>query len=232
MSALRGLVSGDVAPLVSGLDRRIERAEAHTRAAFDGAGDSERALRRDVAVIAGVSATMLALKAVKLLPSIPFAPGYKLVVLTPLYIVAATLTHSRFGATLCGLTMGTVAFLMGDGRYGPFEILKHLAPGLVCDMLLPSMTRDGRTPGRASLALLGAATGVGRVVTVFVVMLALSPPALAYAGLVPNLIFQVTFGAMSGYVSEHVVRLIRGRTVVRSSEPEGHQHPNEPEVES
>ena len=31
---------------------------------------------------------MLGIKALKLLPGIPFAPGHKLVLLTPLYVVA------------------------------------------------------------------------------------------------------------------------------------------------
>ena len=61
--------------------------------------------------------TMLGVKALKILPGIPFMPGYKGVILIPLYLVAARVTRTRFGATLTGLTMGTVAFLLGDGRY-------------------------------------------------------------------------------------------------------------------
>ena len=44
--------------------------------------------------------------------------------------------------------------------------------------------------------------------TVFLVTLALTPPALAYAGLAPNLMFQVTFGILSGYLTGHVVRAV------------------------
>src|SRR6185436_19984040 len=83
---------------------------------------------RDAAVIAGISLTMLSFKAVKVLPNIPFLPGYKQAVFTPLYILASVLTTTRAGATITGATMGTVAFLQGDGRYGVFEILKHVAP--------------------------------------------------------------------------------------------------------
>ena len=59
--------------------------------------------------------------------------------------------------------------------------------------------------------------------TVFLVTLALTPPALAYAGLVPNLIFQITFGALSGYVSGHVVRAMS-----RSLEALGPESANQP----
>jgi len=60
------------------------------------------------------------------------------------------LTRMRWGATLTGATMGTIAFLMGDGKYGVFEILKHVAPGVVVDLLLPVFRRGGAS--RASSA--------------------------------------------------------------------------------
>src|SRR4029079_17662156 len=133
---------GDVGPIVRRLERQIARAEQH--AVEHGAAARDRAFVRDVSVIAGVSVTMLGIKALKILPSIPFAPGHKLVVLTPLYIVASLLTRSRGGATLNGLVMGTVAFLLGDGRYGIFEILKHVTPGIVCDLLVPLVASPSR----------------------------------------------------------------------------------------
>ena len=46
-------------------------------------------MSRDAGVIVGLSLTMLGIKALKVLPSIPFAPGHKLVLLTPLYVVAS-----------------------------------------------------------------------------------------------------------------------------------------------
>ena len=41
----------------------------------------------------------------------------------------------------------TVAFLLGDGRYGIFEILKHVTPGIICDLTVPLLVRGGRQPG-------------------------------------------------------------------------------------
>ncbi|MDF1702277.1 MAG: hypothetical protein P1V36_14080, partial [Planctomycetota bacterium] len=82
---------------------QIAKAEAH---AVGQLGEAGRTLARDVGVIAGVSLTMLGIKMLKLLPSIPFAPGHKGVLLLPLYVVASRLTTTRLGGTLTGLTMG------------------------------------------------------------------------------------------------------------------------------
>ena len=57
-----------------------------------------------------------------------------------------------------GLTMGTVAFLLGDGRYGVFEIAKHVSPGVLVD-LFHGVTRRlagrGRLRGVIAWSLLG-----------------------------------------------------------------------------
>ena len=209
---MKRLGRGDVQVLVRGLERQIARAERHA----EGQGVNAR-LVRDVGVIAGVSVTMLGIKALKVLPSIPFAPGHKLVVLTPLYVAATLLSRSRFGATLTGLTMGTVAFLMGDGRYGVFEILKHVAPGLVCDAVIPLMVRrtgagtaphEERGPGAVVWSLFGGLVALGRFATIFAVTLAVQAPAVAWAFLVPGLTVHVVFGVMSGYVSHPIARAV------------------------
>ncbi len=198
---IKQLGRGDIRPIVQNFERQMARAEEHT-------ADAPEAIRKDVSLIAGIALTMLAIKMVKILPSLPFAPGHKMVLLTPLYIVAAALTKSRFGATLTGLTMGVVAFLMGDGRYGIFEILKHIAPGLLCDLLVPLLMRKTKPPGPAAWTAVGGTVGLGRFTTVFCVLLAVQPPAVAYALLLPGLIANVVFGLMSGYVSYHLLRAV------------------------
>lgn len=205
-ASVKRLARGDVAPIVDRIERQIARAEAHARE--QGVGERGRAFVHDVGVIAGLSLTMLGIKALKVLPSIPFAPGHKLVLLTPLYIVASVLSYSRFGATLTGLTMGTVAFLMGDGRYGIFEILKHVTPGLLCDLLVPLVLAGGRRRGPVVFSILGGVIGAGRFATIFVVTLTVQPPAIAFAMLIPGLTIHTTFGVLSGYVSYHLVHAV------------------------
>jgi len=188
--------------------RNVDRAEEHLEGqALDERG---RAVAGDVAIIAGVTLSMLVFKAMKIVPGVPFAPGFKLVVLTPFYVVAALLTRSRFGATWMGLVFGTVSFFFGDGRYGVFEIAKHVAPGSLCDLLVPLVARRGagkdKLPGPLVWSVVGAVASIGRVATIFLVTLAVQPPAYAYAVLIPNLLSQLTAGFLSGFLTYPVVR--------------------------
>ena len=182
----------------------------------------DRRAAKDIAIIAGLSLTMLGIKALKVLPSIPFAPGHKLVILTPLYVVATLRTRTRFGATLTGLVMGTVAFLLGDGRYGIFEILKHVAPGLVCDLFVPLLLRlhGSRPPGVIAWSLVGGLMGLARFATIFTITLMMSPPALAWAFLVPGLLIHTTFGVLSGFVSTPLIRALTRSAATPATPPD------------
>jgi uncharacterized membrane protein len=153
-----------------------------------------------------MSLTMLGIKAVKILPSLPFAPGHKLVLLTPLYVLASLLTKSRFGATWTGLAMGTVAFLMGDGKYGVFEILKHVIPGLLCDLLVPLLAFDGRRPGKIVWAVTSGVIAAARFAGIFAMTLLAQPPSVAFAFLLPGLSVHVLFGVLAGLIIPAVIR--------------------------
>jgi hypothetical protein len=214
---LARLRRGDVGAIVHRLERQIDRAERHLE--VQELGRRSRVWLRDVAVIAGISLTMLGIKAFKILPAIPLAPGHKLVVLTPLFVVAALLTRARLGATLTGLTMGSVAFLLGDGKYGVLEILKHVTPGLICDLCVPLLVAWRREPGRLAFALLGGLIAVGRFATIFAVVLFAQAPQVAYAILLPGLSVHVSFGILSGLVSFHLWRAVDRRRVTHPDEP-------------
>jgi hypothetical protein len=192
-----------VRELARRLERQVARAEEHV-AAQAGVEAGERA--RDIAVIAGVALTMLGIKALKLLPGLPFAPGHKGVLLIPLYIVAARLTRSRAGATWTGVTMGTVAFFLGDGRYGLFEIAKHVAPGVLVDLLLPLVGRRPR--GIVVWSAFGLVVALGRLATVTAIALCVQAPALVWAMLVPGLAVHAIFGALSGAVTGLLLRAL------------------------
>ncbi|NUO54540.1 MAG: hypothetical protein HOV80_37330 [Polyangiaceae bacterium] len=202
LAAVKRLARGDVGVLVGGLERGIRRAEQFTS---ERAAPEHRGIVGDVAVIAGVALAMLGIKMVKVLPSIPFAPGHKLVLLTPLYIAASVLTRSRWGATATGLVMGTVAFLSGDGKYGVFEILKHVVPGVLCDLSVPLLVAGGRRPGKVTWMLHGALVAAGRYASIFAVTLLAQPPAVAFAFLVPGLTVHVVFGVLAGLLVRPVL---------------------------
>ncbi len=67
LASLRRIARGDVGPIVDRMERHIGRAEQYL--------EHEGRSSRDAAVIVGLSLTMLGIKALKLLPNIPFAPG-------------------------------------------------------------------------------------------------------------------------------------------------------------
>jgi hypothetical protein len=161
-------------------------------------------LAHDVAVVTGIALAMASLKLVKLLPGVPFASGHKVLFLFPLYVLAARLTHSRWGGTVAGSIMGVIAFLQGDGRFGLLEILKHVAPGLVIDLTDPFVRR---LPAWAlGYSILGLAAAVARTATEFAVVFLLGSRAEVYifpaARLVPNLFA----GFLSGFVTIFVLR--------------------------
>ena len=106
--------------------------------------------------------------------------------------------------------MGSVAFLLGDGRYGIFEILKHITPGLVCDLFVPLMVRlhGTKQPGPLAWSILGGMMGLGRFATIFTITLAVQAPSVAWAFLVPGLLIHTTFGVLSGLVSSPLIRAL------------------------
>lgn len=195
--AVKRIARGDVGPIARRLELQIDRAERHIHR------ETKSARTKDLAVIAGIALTMLGIKALKVLPSIPFAPGHKLVLLTPLYIIVRRKTQMRGAATLTGLTMGSVAFLMGDGKYGVFEILKHLAPGLICDLFQP------KDAGPIGWSIFGGLIAVARFATIFCVTMLIQAPGIAYAMLIPGLTVHLTFGVASGFVTHHLVRAMQ-----------------------
>jgi hypothetical protein len=222
-ASLKRIARGDIGPIVERMDRHVARAEAYIDSVDDEDADNpehgparprpERRHAKDIAIITGLALTMLGIKALKLLPNIPFAPGHKFVVLTPLYIVATLRTRTRFGATLTGLVMGSIAFLMGDGKYGIFEIAKHVVPGMLCDLLVPLVVRLGRgkPPGAAALSIVGGVMGLGRFATNFMLVLMMQAPALAWAFFIPGLLAHTVFGVLSGFVSTPLIRALARR---------------------
>jgi hypothetical protein len=203
---LKKLGRGDVSALTEPLAEHIARVEDYVA---ENAPDLSRQIARDVAIIAGIALTMLGIKMLKLLPGLPFAPGHKGVLLIPLYFAAAGLAKSRFSGTLTGLTMGTAAFLLGDGRWGVFEIAKHIAPGLLADLLMPILIRE---PARASVlawCALGTLCALGRFATVTAIALTVQAPALVFAFLIPGLLIHAVFGALSGIVTAPLMRALQ-----------------------
>lgn len=200
-ATLRRILKGEMDFLPGLIDSSVARARGAASAM------STAAMRDDVAVISGVCLLMLGTKLAKILPGIPFAPGYKTALLLPLYFVAADRTRMRFGATVAGTTLGVISFLFGDGRYGVFEILKHMAPGLVVDAAAPAFDAvRGRT---VPFVIVSALAAAARLTSILAVVWLVDGNAALYAAAAIQGSSQLAFGAASGVVA---ARLLRTRT--------------------
>jgi hypothetical protein len=201
-AVLKRLLRGDVGLFIQSIRGNLDLASEHT--AGEGGHYLGARLGHDVAVVSGIALAMASLKMLRVLPGVPFASGHKALLLFPLYILAARLTHSRWGGTAAGSIMGVIGFLQGDGRFGVLEMLKHLTPGVVIDLAEPLVRR---LPGWAlGYCLLGLAAAVARTSTEFALVLMLGARAEVYifpaAKLVPNLLA----GFVSGFVTIFVLR--------------------------
>jgi len=212
-TALKRLLRGDVGGFVQSIKANMELAGGQSGG---GAGpEFETRLAHDVAIVSGIALCMASFKMLKFLPGLPFASGHKAVLLFPLYVLAARLTYSRWGATTAGTIMGVIGFLQGDGRFGVLEVLKHIAPGLVIDIADPLVRR---LPVWAlGYCLLGLVAAVARTSTELVLVFLLGARAEIYlfpaAKLVPNLLA----GFLSGFVTLFVLRVFSGEPSVQDS---------------
>jgi hypothetical protein len=201
-AVIRGLLRGDIGSFVQAI--RDNMGLAGQQAGRNSDRVLSPRLAHDVAVVSGIALCMASFKMLKLLPGLPFAPGHKVLLLFPLYVLAARLTHSRWGATAAGSIMGVIGFLQGDGQFGVLEILKHVAPGVVIDLADPLVRRLPRWA--LGYFLLGLLAAVARTATEFALVFLLGARAEVYifpaARLVPNLLA----GFLSGFITIVLLR--------------------------
>jgi Cobalt transport protein len=202
ISMLKQLARADFSAFAESIRSNIGRAEAPEA--------TPDPLSRDVTVVTGLALCMASLKMLKVLPGLPFASGHKTFLLFPLYVLASRLTHSRWGATSAGSIMGVIGLLQGDGRFGPLEIFKHIAPGVVIDLGEPVVRRLPLP--LLGYSLLGLVAAIARTATEFMVVLLLGAREEIYlfpaVKLIPNLIA----GGLSGFVTVFVLRVFAGFT--------------------
>jgi len=212
-TVLKRLLRGEVGELVQSIRRDLDRAGEDPAAG--GAHGLSARLARDVAVVSGIALTMASFKMVKILPGVPFASGHKALLLFPLYVLAARLTTSRWGATAAGSVMGVIGFLQGDGRFGILEMLKNVAPGVVIDLAEPLARRLPRWA--LGYCLLGLAAAIARTASEFALVILLGARAEIYifpmAKLIPNLVA----GFLSGFATIFVLRAFER---VRAQQPD------------
>ena len=192
------------------VDRALTRAEALVT---NENPRMDRTQARDIAVIIGTAVVIMSTKLMQVLPGLPIAPGHKNVVIIPLFLLAARLTSMRFGGLWTGLTVGIVSVLSGYGKYGVLEIAHFAVPGLMADLLLPLVRPQSPRWWRvAQFGLIGAAMGAGRFAANFSVILLAGAPDLAFVLYLPMFVSQVSFGAISAFVSLGLLEVFWRRT--------------------
>jgi hypothetical protein len=146
----------------------------------------------------------------------PVMQGAKTMFFIPMYMLAADRTHTRWGGTTAGGIMGFIAFLNGDSRYGIFEVLKHLVPGMVIDLVWPLVRR---LPLRMwILVLVGLLAAAVRTSTQFAMILCLgSDNEALFVIALPKLIMNGIAGAMSALVSYPVLKHLGSRAMAERS---------------
>jgi hypothetical protein len=190
---LRRLFRGEFSVLIEMINNRMAVAKA-------------RIADSDLAVIFGLTIVVVSVRFLKVAEGFPLAPGHKNLVIIPCFIAAASLTRTRYAATQIGFVSGIINFLWGFGRFGVFDILQSMTPGLTVDLMI-GLTRWSKSI--FVYGLIGLVAGLARVTTVLVLSLLFRMPNAFYVALVVPTVFQCIFGALSAPISKYLVKNIK-----------------------
>ncbi len=190
---LKRIIKGDFYVLIDMVNQRL--AEAKTRFT-----DS------DLAIISAFTLIITGIRFIQIVPGFPIAPGYKNVVIVPLFIVAASLTKSKYTATYIGFLTGVIHFMIGIGRFGVLGILQFMAPGIVVDLLI-RFTKFSNSI--FIYALIGISAGLARVSALILLSIAFRVPNEFYLLLIPFLISHCIFGVLSAPVTKYMLKHVK-----------------------
>lgn len=199
------------------LERALERARCWLAERYP---DMDAARVRDLSIVLAICLTVIGLKVLQVLPGLPFASGHKNLLVIPLLLYAAHFTGMRFGGFAAGTAIGIVSFLLGYGKYGVLEIAHFAFPGLLADLLLPFVRAASRSGRILQFAIVGALLGVGRFAANFLAIVLAGAPDFAFLLFAPLLVSQVTFGALSGFVSALIITVKPAEGAASSVKPD------------
>jgi len=150
----------------------------------------------DLVVILGGSVAIMSLRLLQILPGLPIAPGHKNILIIPLYLFIAMITRSRFAATQCGIAIGVLSFFLGQGRFGIFELLQWILPGVAADLLAPLLRGLRGWIAVIAMIFAGVLLGVLRFSAGFALIMLAGGHIGLFAVYLPVLAAQVTFAAI------------------------------------
>ena len=131
------------------------------------------------------------------------------------------MTYMRWGGSTAGLAVGIVSFMLGYGKYGILEIAHFVVPGVLADILMPLAHARSRGMQIVQYAAIGAVLGFGRFAANLLVIVLAGAPQIAFVLFLPALISQVSFGALSCFVSLVIVnRAPESEVLSTSAQPD------------
>jgi len=188
--SIKSILRGDLSPVAGMINSRLSDA----RAKFG---------NDDLAVISAFSIVVSLLRLINFAPGLPLAPGHKNLLIVPFLILTARMTNSPWGAATVGFLSGTVQFLSGYGKYGPFNILQFMIPGIVIDFLVRI---TGKINSVFLYALIGLIAGAARVSAEIALALIVRVPDEFFLVYSPMILSQCLFGAASAPVTRFLIR--------------------------
>ena len=205
---------GDLSYFTALIDRQLERAREFLGERHPDLG--ERPLH-DLTVILTVSVAIMSLKLLQVMPGLPIAPGHKNILVVPLFLFASRMTYMRWGGSTAGLAVGIVSFMLGYGKFGILENAHFVVPGVLADLLMPLAYARSRGMQIVQYAAIGAVLGFGRFAANLLVIVLAGAPQIAFVLFLPALISQVSFGALSCFVSLVIVNRAPESEALRTS---------------
>jgi len=169
-------------------------------------------IESEVVILTALGVITLSLRMVKVLPGVPFAPGHKGMIIIPLYIISSETIKTGWGGTKLGTLTGILSFFTGQDRFGIFEIIKHILPGIFVDSIYKSNLFK-RTFEITSPVLIYSVLGIllasFRFATIILIAIITSAPKPFFIVLLPALLVQITFGGFSGFVTSYLIKFIK-----------------------
>lgn len=204
--SFRQIMQGDFSYVTDRFQTALDKATKHLGERYP---TLEKKRLHDLTVVVGISAAIMGLKLIQLMPGLPIAPGHKNIIIVPFFLAAAAMTHFRLGGLMTGLTVGIVSVMMGFGKFGIFEISHFAVPGLLADLLFPLIALNGSRWYRFfQLSLIGMIMGFGRFSANFLVILLAGAPSGAFILYLPMMFTQIIFGGLSVFVSLVILKVI------------------------
>lgn len=191
--SLRSLLRGDLKPITDQINQRLEEGR-------------EKFQKHDLVIISAFSVIVSLIRMIKITPGLPIAPGHKNVLIVPFLILTARMTRRPYGATSVGFISGVIQFLSGFGKYGPFNILQFMVPGLLIDLLVGLTFKANNI---FIYGLIGLLAGAARVAAEIALALLIRVPEEFFVIYAPLIFSQCLFGAASAPITKYLVKHIK-----------------------